>query len=524
MRRALAPVFRSIGLGGKLMLATTGVLLLTVSLCGFGIRWEAGRQLDAMLAHQARQSAEAVALAVSEPLAAGDVDRINDILHSASAPAGVGFIRLIDSNNRPVASASVADYENVVHGTSVVLLPDRGETSPMGTITVGLDTAGHDAALEKIEARLIVLGLACCALGQVLISLFVRQTSRPLAAFERASRKIAQGESVDTFDLRRTDILGDLGRSFQHMADEIERQRQSVQRVNSELAQVNRELETRIAHRTTQLETANGRLAGEIAEKEDFLRAISHDLNAPLRNIAGMVTMLRRKAGDTLSDDTLHRLDRIEKNVEHEMDLINELLELSRIKTRQTDFAEMELVNLEQMVWDLRGMFESDLREKHIEVSLATALPKVRCERPRIRQVLQNLIDNAIKYMGDGSLDDNGVVHKTISVGCVVRPNEAEFFVRDTGKGIAAEDIDKVFYVFRRASNHGDAQGKGVGLASVKSIVETYNGTIWAESELGKGTTFRFTINAKYVEAGLAKQPTSDAAPINPASVSADAA
>lgn len=506
------------------MLATGGVLLLTVSLCGFAIRWEAGRQLNEMLQRQAQQSAEGVALAISQPLAAGDIKRVNEIINSASAPATVRFIRLQDDHNRPIAATVQSDVSEVVAGSAVVILPDHGETAPMGSITVGLDTSGPQEALEKIEARLIILGLGCCLLGQVLISLFVRQTSRPLAAFERASRKIAEGESVEEFDLRRTDILGDLGRSFQHMADEIERQRQSVQRANSELAQVNRELETRIAHRTTQLETANTRLAGEIAEKEDFLRAISHDLNAPLRNIAGMVTMLRRKSGDNLNDDALHRLDRIDKNVQHEVDLINELLELSRIKTRLTEFEEMEQVNLEQMVWDLRGMFESDLREKQIEVSLATALPKVRCERPRIRQVLQNLIDNAIKYMGDGCVDEHGALHKRIFVGCIVRPNEAEFFVRDTGQGIAPEDIDKVFYVFRRGTNHGDAAGKGVGLASVKSIIETYAGTIWVESELGKGTTFRFTINAKYVEAGMSKAPAVPPPAVNPVLVSADAA
>jgi len=82
-----------------------------------------------------------------------------------------------------------------------------------------------------------------------------------------------------------------------------------------------------------------------------------------------------------------------------------------------------------------------------------------------------------------------------------VRGDEAEFFVRDTGIGIDPEDLDKVFYVFRRGKGAAvqNVSGKGVGLASVKSIVETYNGSIWVESRPGAGSTFRFTVNGQYV-------------------------
>jgi signal transduction histidine kinase len=119
--------------------------------------------------------------------------------------------------------------------------------------------------------------------------------------------------------------------------------------------------------------------------------------------------------------------------------------------------------------------------------------------------VFQNLIDNAIKYMGEGSPAggaETGPV-KEIHVGCTVRADEAEFYVRDTGIGIEQEDLDKVFRVFRRGKNPAvqGVPGKGVGLASVKSIVETYSGTIWVESQLGRGSTFRFTINGKHVSA-----------------------
>ena len=118
--------------------------------------------------------------------------------------------------------------------------------------------------------------------------------------------------------------------------------------------------------------------------------------------------------------------------------------------------------------------------------------------------MFQNLIENAIKYMGEGSAaggGEGGDRIKEIHVGGVVRSDEAEFYVRDTGIGIEPDDLDKVFYVFRRGKNavSQNVAGKGVGLASVKSIVETYNGSIWVESQLGQGSTFRFTINGQFV-------------------------
>ncbi|HQY89727.1 MAG TPA: ATP-binding protein, partial [Tepidisphaeraceae bacterium] len=113
-----------------------------------------------------------------------------------------------------------------------------------------------------------------------------------------------------------------------------------------------------------------------------------------------------------------------------------------------------------------------------------------------IRQIFQNLIDNAIKYMGDRPV-------REIHVGCRVTTSEAEFWVRDTGIGIHPEDVDKVFFVFRRGRGESTQKvsGKGVGLASVKSIIETYSGRIWVESVLGEGTSFKFSINGKYVPA-----------------------
>jgi signal transduction histidine kinase len=271
-----------------------------------------------------------------------------------------------------------------------------------------------------------------------------------------------------------------------------------VRQQQKDLSDANADLEIRIEQRTAQLETANKRLSSEIAEKEDFLRAVSHDLNAPLRNISGMATMLLMKHREKFDDEIVHRLERIQKNVEIETDLIGELLELSRIKTRRQ---KLERADVAEMVRELRDIFESDLKSRGIELMIDTPMPTLICEKPRLRQVFQNLIDNAIKYMGlDGGSDDSDASEVAGATSAAGAP-ALEFYVRDTGIGIDPEDLDKVFFVFRRGKNTQaqNIAGKGVGLASVKSIIETYNGKIWVASRLGEGSVFRFTINARFL-------------------------
>ena len=360
------------------------------------------------------------------------------------------------------------------------------QTKLVGYITISLSDRDEEEAMARVYTILALVGCVVLLLTFPVVYGIVYRIFQPIRQLVTATERIAEGDLDAKVAIDRPDLIGTLARSFNQMVQHVKKQRQ-------ELADANRDLEGKVAQRTAQLETANKRLSSEIAEKEDFLRAVSHDLNAPLRNISGMATMLLMKSREKFDEDIIHRLERIQKNVEAETDLIAELLELSRIKTRRQ---KMEPVNLNQLLRDIQGVLENDLSSHGIEFVLDNDLPIVNCEKARIRQVFQNLIDNAIKYMGDKP-------DKAIHIGCTLGVNETEFYVRDTGIGIDPEDLSKVFFVFRRGKNAANCNvpGKGVGLASVKSIIETYNGTIWVESELGKGSTFRFTINGKFVPA-----------------------
>jgi signal transduction histidine kinase len=359
-------------------------------------------------------------------------------------------------------------------------------TRLVGYVTLSSSEQEEEAGLHRVYGVLLMVGCGVLLMTFPAVYALVRRIFLPIRELVEATMRISAGDLEAQVAIERPDLIGTLARAFNDMVQQIKRQRQ-------DLANANHALEDKVIQRTSQLEAANRRLKSEIAEKEDFLRAVSHDLNAPLRNISGMAAMLLMKSREKFDEDIVHRLERIQQNVQVETDLISELLELSRIKTRRQ---KMEEVDLEKMICEIGEMFEEDLKSKRIALQIETPLPKLNCERPRLRQVFQNLIDNAIKYMGDG-------LTREIHVGCVLRASEAEFYVRDTGLGVEPEDRDKVFFVFRRGKNTAAqaVAGKGVGLASVKSIIETYEGSIWLESEVGQGSTFRFTINGKFVPA-----------------------
>jgi len=541
----------SLGPQGKLLLC---FLLMTSAALGASC-WvfasNSREQLTQITGEQARQASSMLAMACVDEFVAGDVQSLQKLAQDLIRSRNILFVAFLNPSAKPLVLASrdldfrlerfefspqetrelmqVRRMRSPVFGEYVEVVAPILAKSPFitddpsgvavrgttlqGYVAVGVSQVGELNQLNHIKR--MVLGIGCIA---VIVSipmtyLLVHRIFAPINELLSVSRKITAGDLDARVSTQRQDVIGDLARSFNEMVIWVKQQQQDIEAVNRQLAEANRDLEMKVEQRTEQVESALERLRAEMLEKEEFLRTVSHDLNAPLRNISGMATMLLMKNKGKFDEDVIHRLERIKKNVDVETDLIAELLELSRIKTRRQ---KMEPVDVEHLVWELRGLFENDLKSKAIELVLDTSLPMLQAERLRIRQVFQNLIDNAIKYMGTGA-------DRQIHVGCLLRKSEAEFYVRDTGMGIEAEDVGKVFFVFRRGKNPAtqNIAGKGVGLASVKSIIETYSGRIWVQSKVGVGTTFRFTIDGKHVPAIRTEPAAQTASCVESAVVSA---
>ncbi|MEM9251835.1 MAG: HAMP domain-containing sensor histidine kinase [Planctomycetota bacterium] len=380
---------------------------------------------------------------------------------------GVVMAQLQPVWNRPPSNgrgAMTAGSDRTLEGFVVLALRDR--TMPI--VRRGLRTA-----------QLVGGGVICLAMLPI-AAWGARQWTRPIARIDDAAVRLADGENPDPLP-EGPDELGQLGRSFNAMHTNLDR-------AQRELRAANRELEAKVADRTRELGEANRRLKAEMADKDAFLRAVSHDLGAPLRNIDGMASMLLMKYKTALGDDALRKLERISANAKLQTDLIADLLELSRLRA---DRGKREPVDLDALTRQIVGSLDYELTRYGVELTIENRLPTVTAQRNRLRQVMQNLLDNAVKYTRDQPV-------RQVAVRSTRKGSEHVVEVVDTGCGIEPRDLGKVFEVFQRAAQPAGqrVEGKGIGLASVRSILEAHGGWIEVESTPGEGSTFRFALPA----------------------------
>jgi signal transduction histidine kinase len=243
-----------------------------------------------------------------------------------------------------------------------------------------------------------------------------------------------------------------------------------------------------VIHAKTQAEEKinklNEELQQQVAELERFTYTVSHDLRSPLVTIKGFLGMLDKDIREHKPDRVQADFQRIE-NATDKMDaLLTDLLELSRIGRIVNPPEEIELVRL---VYEAAESVDARLRANHVTLTIAPDLPIVMGDKIRLREVFQNLIDNAAKYTGNQH-------SPMIEIGIRQQGElEAAIFVRDNGLGIDPQYHSRIFNLFEKLNP--TIEGTGIGLALVKRIIEIHGGKIWVESEgLGRGSTFCFTV------------------------------
>jgi PAS domain S-box-containing protein len=231
------------------------------------------------------------------------------------------------------------------------------------------------------------------------------------------------------------------------------------------------------------LKSMEKKLASKNKELEDYTYTVSHDLKAPLVTIQGFSDLLRQNYGEKLDDKGRHYIDRINQGSERLNRLISDLLELSRAGRKLKPFEWHDFNAI------LKGSLESlegKIVQGNVKVSHPHDFPKIFGDDMRLSQVVNNLVGNAVNYMGDQKSPE-------ISIGWRDSDGYYEFWIQDNGIGIKPEDQGRIFNIFERASEQG-AEGSGIGLSIVKKIVETHGGEIRVESEFGRGSKFIFTI------------------------------
>ncbi len=245
-----------------------------------------------------------------------------------------------------------------------------------------------------------------------------------------------------------------------------------------------------VAHDMTQLKQAAEereslirRLEAQNAELERFTYTVSHDLKAPLITIGGFLGFLEKQALAGNARDVGHYVERIRSASQRMYRLLDELLELSRIGRV---VGRQEEVRLGELAKEAGETLNEQLQRKGASLDVSPDLPVVRGDRTRLLEVFQNLLENALRFLGDEA-------EPRIEIGRRLDGEETVCYVRDNGIGIEPRHHDQIFGLFKRLDTQ--TEGTGVGLALVKRIIEFHHGRVWVESEgKGKGATFCFFI------------------------------
>ena len=271
-------------------------------------------------------------------------------------------------------------------------------------------------------------------------------------------------EDVTEF-VRLKTIGSELGTRAEQMEAEVYLRAQEVAEANRHLAQL-----------AARLETSN-------QELESFSYSVSHDLRAPLRVIDGFSLALLEDHGKSLPPEGQDLLTRVRQQAQRMAQLIDDLLEFSRLGRKPLDVASVDLAALARTVVQDLGQANTD---RKLDVTVGE-LPPTMGDRALLRQVLTNLIGNAFKFTRQrpdaqveiGWRDDNG---------------ECVYYVRDNGAGFDMRYASKLFGVFQRLHPAADFEGTGVGLALVQRIIHRHGGRIWGEGRVNEGATFSFTL------------------------------
>ena len=316
------------------------------------------------------------------------------------------------------------------------------------------------------------LALALVLLGAVLAWLIAHRYAVPMRALARGAQAIAAGDYTQQVSIARKDELGRLGVAFNQMARE-------VQSSDSEVRRVNAELEHRVRSRTAELESVNQELRA-------FSYSVSHDLRSPLRSIDGFSQALLDEYDDSLDEKGKDYLRRVRAGAQRMGLLIDDLLLLSKVTLHPIVRTDVDITKIAREV--VEDLIQAD-PARAVDITVQDGM-RAYADRGLMRIALQNLISNAWKFTARA---DN----PRIEVGSTPAAGATEYYVRDNGAGFDMAYASKLFSPFQRLHSEREFKGTGIGLATVHRVLSRHGGTIRAESAVGRGATFFFSVNGE---------------------------
>ena len=510
----------------RVSLAMIAVVSVIIFIFAFVLSEQTFRSLERELRNRAAIIAKLAEKSLPMPMWNVDEKALNDFLDALLTDETIAYAEYEVKGNAIVTATMNARHRPEFEGLTWAYFEQSPQFLPHTVTIIHKDTplgfirfaVSEDGIRHDLRQRVFILGaetlLIIMAIALTSIVITSRSILMPLNALQHSANRLAQGELDYQIDTNRRDELGRLARSFADMRDAIRQKMIDLQHLNDQLygeieerARIEHELsdyrdhlEEMVTQRTEELAqaTKDAEKARQFAEdanraKSVFLANMSHELRTPLNAIIGFSQLLQHNA-KLLFPEAQESISIIYRSGEHLLTLINQVLDLTKddVGRLTLNLSDCDLFGL---LAEIESFFSLKIKSKSLVLSMnhADDVPQyIRADAVKLRQVLLNLLNNAVKFTDAGG----------IAVRVRRLPSDAEthilsFEIEDTGRGIATEELPLLFQPFMQTESGRQSQeGTGLGLTLCRRFVTLMGGNIDIRSALNRGTTVMFSIHA----------------------------
>ena len=370
----------------------------------------------------------------------------------------------------PISRDSTEAGLTYVRGSDRMMVAEANVEGTPWVFVLEAPIKSVNAGPRQTAMTLALLSVALMALGAALSWLISRNLTRPLGQLTIAAEAIANGEYTRRVSVRRRDEIGRLAESFNQMASQIDSSRRELEEGVQDARRAREEAEA--ANRA----------------KSDFLAVMSHELRTPLNAIGGYTQLLEMGIHGPVTEAQREALARVNRSQAHLLSLINDVLNFAKIDAGQIEF-HLADVSLGDVMSELEAVIAPQVmaKKQRLEMRGCDSPLTARADRDKLRQILLNLVSNAVKFTAEGG---------RITVECATAGDGVLLRVNDTGIGIPQERLRSIFEPFVQAGRalNRTHEGVGLGLAISRDLARAMGGDVSVESEVGRGSVFTVTL------------------------------
>ncbi len=424
-----------------------------------------------------------------------------EILSSLRPSEGFVAARVLDMSKQEIASISadnahswevLLDFDGAWNGVSakdkliLIRMPIRyGDGETIGELQVASDTTPAELQTRKAALLTLLVGLGAMLISATLSRILQKKISRPVVELRNAASKVTHEQDYSVRAVRQSqDELGELTDTFNTMLNRIELD-------NRALADANSTLENRVKERTIELESATREAQAASVAKSYFLANMSHEIRTPMTAILGY--------SETLLDNTISEIERLDcvrtihRNGEHLLAIINDILDVTKIEAGRMTLEKMR-ISVIQIVGEVASLCRVKAIEKGLSMSIdfEGLIPEsIESDPTRLRQILVNLVNNAIKFTERGEVRVIVSLHQNQD-----GASSVVFRVRDTGIGMTQQQLGRLFSAFTQADESMSRRfgGTGLGLVISRSLAKMLGGDVTVQSQEGLGSCFTLQV------------------------------